>query len=174
MQWELGDNILLDNGKSIWDTEPTQALRRQSTYRRPRFNGCSLPRSEDQESRTPRVWIDPLCYSFNHFSCPMPVALKNAKITDDSDPNLTFLIMVIKPFTSRRALNQILQQHGWTTTDYYAKWSETGKVKYYHLHVESKKKIQMIYIQNWNTPTDIANNLMVTKGIEEWGDKLGV
>ena len=32
----------------------------------------------------------------------MPVALESSvKITDDSDPNLRFLIMVIRPFTSK-------------------------------------------------------------------------
>lgn len=51
----------------------------------------------------------------------MPVALeKHYKITDDSDPNLTFLIMVIRPFTSKSIKSESFSNMD-GPTDYYAK-----------------------------------------------------
>ena len=37
-------------------------------------------------------------------------------------------------------------------------------ITWYHLYVESKKMIQINYLQNRNRLTDIENKLMITKG----------
>ena len=128
--------------KPIWDIEPIpqSPQRRQSTYRRLRFNGCSLCDLRARKAGSRGSELDPLCYSFNHFSCPMPVALESSvKITDDSDPNLRFLIMVIRPFTSKSIKSESFSNTD-GPTDYYIKWSKSDRGRQiYHLHVESKK-----------------------------------
>ena len=60
--------------------------------------------------------------------------------------------------------------------DDHTKWSKSEKktnIIWYHLYVESKKKLfKWIYIQNRNRLIDIKNKLWLPKG--EGGDKLGV
>ena len=91
--------------------------------------------------------LNPLCHSFNHFSCPMPVALESSvKITDDSDPNLRFLIVIMRPFTSKSIKSESFSNMDGPTI-ILSKSDRERQI--YHLHLESKKKkkqIQMIYI----------------------------
>ena len=108
----------------------------------------------------------------------MPVALESSvKITDDSDPNLRFLIMVIRPFTSKSIKSESFSNTMDLQIIILSEVSQTEEDKYitYMWNLKKKNMIQMIYIQNWNRPTEIANNLMVTKGDRGMGrDKLGV
>ena len=50
---------------------------------------------------------------------------------------------------------------------YHTKWSNSDRerqIPYNHIHVESKKIIQMNLFIKWNRLTDIENKLMVAKG----------